>query len=141
MKNGESTINSLSEQLCKKYPEIKVINPIQVPFPYTHVPIQKSGNRKYFFDNILDCNAIIIILGSHIGIGTTLEIGYAIGLGKRIIFTDFPPNHNQEWDEMWALLEDGTASLLNWNLQTISYAWYKDHNNGEVSKPLMEIEN
>lgn len=105
-------VEKLKDLLLKKYPDSEVITPNDVPWNRTHVPLEKSKNRQFYFDGIYEADHVILYVGDHVGIGTTLEIGYAISHHKHIQFTNFPPARGQEWDEIWALMVDKTMTKL-----------------------------
>ncbi len=88
-----------------------VVIPFDVPYNRTHDPAQKARNRQFYFDAIDDADVVIVYTKKHIGIGTALEIGYALAREKEIKFTH-EPVEGQEGDELRGLLADRSATLL-----------------------------
>lgn len=105
-------VEVLERMIKRQYPTAKVITPNDVPFNRTHDSIRKSQNRKFYFENILDSDKIILFVGDHIGKGTTLEIGFSLAHNKEILYSHSPPNTTQTWDEIWALIVDHSIKKL-----------------------------
>jgi nucleoside 2-deoxyribosyltransferase len=58
----------------------------------------RSGLMQSYFDHIDSADLVIIVNEKsgqeHYGVGTTIELGYALARGKRIRFTRQPTNSN-----------------------------------------------
>ena len=103
--NGQY-MKRLREELEAKGHE--VFSPEMVPYPKTHDPEEKAVDRRVYFKEIQDADAVVVATRGHIGIGTALEIGCALSFGKPIFFTD-----ETEVDELRAMLQDQSASLYS----------------------------
>lgn len=109
---NEEAVERLADTFASYYPGSTIIIPFSVPYHRTHNPLEKSVNRKYYFDNIKEADEVIVFTDKHIGVGTALEIGYALALSKKLCFSHKPPD-GQKWDEIRGLLADGSAHLLS----------------------------
>jgi nucleoside 2-deoxyribosyltransferase len=89
-----------------------IILPFDVPFNRTREPEKKAKNRQFYFDKIDQADVVIVYTKNHVGLGTALEVGYAIAHGKQLKFTH-EPVEGQEGDELRGLLADHSAMILH----------------------------
>jgi nucleoside 2-deoxyribosyltransferase len=87
---------------------------MDVPYPRTHIPHEKSADRKFYYSRIDGCDAVVICNGKdHIGFETACEVGYAIARKKMLYFT-----HESSIDGVKALLSDGSAHIFDiWRIE------------------------
>lgn len=111
---NDAEVQRLRTRMQERFGHSSIVIPFDVPYNRTHEPAKKAANRRFYFRAIDEADVVIVFTKNHVGIGTALEIGYALGQGKQIRFTH-EPVEGQEGDELRGLLADDSARLLKGN--------------------------